>query len=99
MLASLTAALDCFCSPVFLDGLVVLSRQSHMLETSQNARKKRGGWEACGDKCCGAKGESLSPQEGQSSRLRGKDVLSDGWQKQLSPRGMEENMQHPTGAW
>lgn len=38
---------------------------------------------ACEDKCHGAKGESLSPQEGQSSQLRGKDMSSDGWQKAI----------------
>lgn len=38
---------------------------------------------ACEDKCHRAKGESLSPQEGRSSQLRGKDMPSDGWQKAI----------------
>lgn len=47
-----------------------------------DAQKKRG-WEprACEDKCCGTTGESLSPEEGWSSQLSGKDMPSDGWQK------------------
>lgn len=42
---------------------------------------------ACEDKRHGAKGESLSPQEGRSSQLRGKDMPSDGWQKAIVTAG------------
>lgn len=41
----------------------------------------------CEDKCREAEGESLSPQEGQASQLRGKDMPSDGWQKAIVTMG------------
>ena len=60
-----------------------LPHKDALTQASSGLSEEAGGQEprACEDRHRGAEGEGLSPQEGRSSWLRGKEVPADGWLK------------------
>lgn len=83
VLAILSALPGCFHSPIFLDGLVVLSMPSHVLGTSQMPEKRgeEGGPVHVRTNPVELQERACHPREGRTSRLRVENVPSDGWQK------------------